>query len=211
MRGHPVRFGVSSTPHLDNNVRRPQGRASMAKPNNPTLSPSPIPADSTAPRSRRRDQVRQLMLKMAPVALAAAAALTNAACPQETSSPAHCNGLSDSACDRCGQGPGPGTPWAEGSVAWGSYGGETIVRLQIIPAVQVHLPDAYTLVGGTLLPSPAGSSEMMIKPDAGATRIRLAGALTCESKPFPFTATVYLVAPDYYPTAQIPYVEVYPL
>jgi hypothetical protein len=183
----------------------------MPESNEPEVSPGAIATDGSARRSRLRHQIRPLVLRLAFFTLVAAAPLTNAACPPQESFPAYCKGLADSTCDRCGESPGPGTPWAEGSVTWDSYGGESIVRVQITPAVQVHLPDTYTLVGGTLLSSPAGSSELLIKPDASATSIRIAVALTCESRLAPHTATVYLVAPDYYPTAQIPYVEVYPL
>jgi hypothetical protein len=182
----------------------------MAKSDEPDISPSPISPDGAGSHSQRRDRLRQLVLEMAPVALVAAS-LTNAACPQEQSYPPGCTSLSDTACDRCAQGPGPAAPWAEGKAAWDTYGGETIVRLQIIPAVEVRLPDAYTVVGGMLLPATTGSGEMLIKPDAGATRIRLAGALTCENQTAPFTVTVYLVAPDYDPNARIPDVDVYPL
>jgi hypothetical protein len=154
---------------------------------------------------------RERRLELAPLVLLLAASLTNVACPQEPPFTPPCQSLSDTTCDRCAQGGGSGAPWAEGTVAWDSYGGETILRLRIVTAAEVSLPDAYTVVGGTLLPPPAGASEMMIKPDAGATRIRLAGALTCEKKTLPFTITVYLVAPDYDPSAKLPYVDVFPL
>jgi hypothetical protein len=106
--------------------------------------------------------------------------------------------------------------WVVGAAAWGSDGGEKIVLLDLVPSfAEVRLPDSYTMVGGTLLPSTTEQpGQMRIKPDTGTTIIRLVGVLTCENENdgLPMVITVYLVAPSYYPSAPpVPYVETYPL
>jgi hypothetical protein len=122
-----------------------------------------------------------------------------------------------SRCDRCDRRQSHSSDyWIVGEAAWGSDGGESIVLLDLVPSfAEVRLPDPYTMVGGTLLPSTAERpGQMRIKPDAGATIIRLVGALTCENEnhTLPIRITVYLVAPDYYPSAPpTPYVEIYSL
>jgi hypothetical protein len=163
----------------------------MAKANEPTIPPGSICPGGKAPGSRLRDQVRQRMLKMAPLALAAAAPLTNAACDP---APTPCQeDPSVFECTLCRQ-VDPSF-WVDGSAVWDTVGGVKIVILDLVPSyAAIGLPGSYTIVGGTLLPSTsAPSTQMRIRPDAGATVIRLAGSVTCTSDAVDMKASLSLV------------------
>jgi hypothetical protein len=172
----------------------------MAKSNQRETLPPPLSADSTTLRLQLRDRVRERMRKMAPLALAAAAPLTNAACD-----PAPTPSCFDepSLCDNC-QGSGAADYFLRGSAIWRDEAGERTVFLELTANFnQVRLSDSYTLEGGTFWPPPTQNSiGMIIKPDPGATFIRVVGSLTCVGKAgnpnrtLDFVVTVDLLPPD---------------
>lgn len=80
------------------------------------------------------------------------------------------------------------------TAAWGTDAGERIVLLTIANAPNtpwLQTPASYTVEGGTLLPPK--SNTIRIKPDAGATTIRLRGTITCHTTPAPMTIIIDLL------------------
>jgi hypothetical protein len=107
----------------------------------------------------------------------AAAALTNAACPQDRMLSCQ-QDPSLPACWRCQEdGTNWDRSWVTANAVWGSDGGDPIVLLDLAVSklAEIRLPDAYTVVGGTLLPSTAERpGEMRIRLQEGATLVRVA-------------------------------------
>jgi hypothetical protein len=126
------------------------------------------------------------MLSMTPLALVAAAPLTNTACdPVPT--------------PICSRSAGNWVEYIGVNASWSEDAGEHIILLdlQSYDPGSLHLPTSYTVVGGTLLPFTTGKpEELRIKPDAGVTSILVEGALDCEGKSGPFGVTVELAPPD---------------
>jgi len=157
----------------------------MARSNESTILPSREASLSAKPPGSAREQVGRRVPHMAPLALVAAVSLTNAACPETMSQTPFCDQSSAyPECEYCHKGSTNWNDyWVSAAATWGNDGGGRIVLLDIVPSsAQVRLPDSYTMVGGTLLLSTAAPpGQMMIRPDAGATVIRLATSLTCVS------------------------------
>ncbi len=152
-----------------------------------TLLPDPGP----------RERVRERMRQMAKLALLAAAPLTNAACdPVQPPSPFGAGGAGGLPTPTCEQSPASWAQFIEAEAAWGTEAGEPIVLLTLtIPKDKPWLQASrsYAIEGGTLLPSTASQPKVLrIKPDAGATTIRLEDTLTCHSISEPMVITINL-------------------
>jgi hypothetical protein len=167
----------------------------MTKAKRPAKTPAIL-----APEPGARDRVRERMRQMAKLALLAATPLTNAACdPAVPPSPFGAGGA--------GGGGGLPTPtceksaadWAQfihAEAAWGTEASERIVLLTVTNPEDkpwLQAPGSYTIEGGTLLPSTAREPDVLrIKPDAGATIIRLQGTATCHIIAEPMTIAITL-------------------
>ncbi len=133
--------------------------------------------------SSLRERVRQHMRKMAPLALVAAAPLTNTAC-DPVQQPI-CSQSSDQWLLRIGA-----------TSSWGEEGGVTVIVLKLTSS-HVTLPTAYAVEGGTLVAlTPGPPLVLKLRPDPGATRIVLTGTLDCEGRTGPLAVTVDLTPGD---------------
>jgi hypothetical protein len=156
----------------------------------------PVPLESREPDPGPRDRVRERMRQMAKLALLAATPLTNAACdPIARPDTAPCGaGLPAPTCQKS-----PST-WAKlvrVATAWDTDAGERILLLMISTPTDkpwLRTPSSYTVEGGTLLPPTAVEPDVIrIKPDAGATAIRLRGTMTCHTVGAPMVISIDLL------------------
>jgi hypothetical protein len=141
------------------------------------------------PDAALRERVHERMRKMARLALLAATPLTNAACdPAPTPEPPP---LPPPTCEKS---TSTWTQFVRGEAAWGTEAGERILLLSIFNPTDkpwFKAPSSYSVEGGVLLPSTVEEPEVLrIKPDAGATKIRLEGTMTCYTSTAQMTITV---------------------
>jgi hypothetical protein len=163
-----------------------------------TLVPDPGP----------RDRVRERMRQMAKLALLAAAPLTNAACdPVQPPSPFGAGGAGGLPTPTCEQSPSSWAQFTPAEAAWGTEAGERIVLLTVTNPTDkpwLQASSSYAVEGGTLLPSTASEPDVLrIKPDAGATTIRLAGTMTCHIISEPMVITIHLGAANQDPAVEV--------
>ena len=142
-------------------------------------------ADTNAEqRSSLRERVRQHMLKMAPLALVGAVPLINTAC----------DCIPTPACNEYYW-----TSRVSAQAAWGLDHGSRIVIVDLISTDdELAISPAYSISGGSLL-TVGKSKQLRIKPDEGATVIRMHGSLTCggdRSGSDSLDITIELVPPD---------------
>jgi len=136
-------------------------------------------------RSSLRERVRQHMLKMAPLALVAAAPITNTACDCVPELPPACQQLH----------------WetqVSARARWALDHGSRIVILDLgVTDAELQISPSYTISGGAFL-TVGKSDQLKIKPDEGATMITLHGSMTCGDGygPRDLTITIDLVPPD---------------
>ncbi len=166
----------------------------------PSKRPPRAP-ETLLPEPGPRERVRERMRQMAKLALLAAAPLTNAACdPVQRLSPLESGGLPTPTCE---QSPASWAQFIKAEAAWGTEAGERIVLLTVTnpqnkPWLQASR--SYAVEGGTLLPStPSQPNVLRIKPDAGATTIRLEDTMTCRGISEPMVITINLGPADQNP------------
>jgi hypothetical protein len=160
--------------------------------------------DSNQPDAGLRERVRERMRRMASMALLAATSLTNAACDPVSRSPPY--GGRYRPTPTCEMIPSNWAQFMRAKAAWGTEAGEHILLLTISnPSDKPWLraPTAYTVEGGMLLPSTARERNVLrIKPEPGATVIRLDGTMNCHVITAPMVITIDHLT-DTTPTVEI--------
>lgn len=148
----------------------------------------PAERPTREPDPNLRGRVHGRMRQMAQLTLLAATPLTNAGCDLAT--PPNCP-VPRPTCER------PPAVWAEsmhGQATWATDAGERIVLLSLTSSPDkpwLRASSAYTIEGGTLLPSTAAEPNLLrIKPDAGELRIRLTGTVTCHNTAAPMAIVI---------------------
>ena len=162
----------------------------------PSKRPPQVP-ESLLPEPGPRERVRDRMRQMAGLALLAAAPLTNAACdPIASPSPFGSGGNNGLPVPTCEQRPEGWAQFSQAEAVWGSEAGERIVLLAVTTAKDkpwLVVSPSFAVEGGTPLPpSTAEPDVLRIKPDAGATTIRLRGSITCHLISEPMVITIDL-------------------
>jgi hypothetical protein len=138
------------------------------------------------------------MRQMAPLALLAATPLTNAACDSVTpASPFGAGGAGGLPTPTCEKSPSSWAEFVQADATWGMEAAERIVLLTVSDPTDkpwLQTPSSYTVEGGALLPPTTGEPNVIrIKPDAGATVIRLEGTMTCHTITAPMAITINLI------------------
>jgi len=131
------------------------------------------------------------MRRMAGLALVATTPLTNAACDPATGPAPYPETLPSPTCRKS---PASWEDLLRVTAVWGADAGERIVLLTVANEPDtpwLQTPASYAVEGGTLLPPK--SKTIRIKPDAGATQIRLTGTITCHTTPAPMTIVIDLL------------------
>ena len=163
----------------------------------------PEPPDTRAHDPGLRERVRERMRQMAPLALWAAIPLTNAACDPASPPTFGSSGVSG-ATPTCEKIPSSWAQFIRIDAVWGTEAGERIVLLTVTNPTDkpwLQAPSAYTIEGGTQLPStPREPNVLRIKPDAGATTLRLRGTITCHIITEPMAITLDLATGTKNPT-----------
>jgi hypothetical protein len=124
------------------------------------------------------------MRQMAGLALLAATPLTNAACdavnPASPFGAGAAGGLPTPTCEKS---PSTWAQFMHAEATWGTEAGERIVLLTVTNPTDkpwMQAPSSYTVEGGSLLRLTASEpNAIRIRPDAGATVIRLKGTMNC--------------------------------
>ena len=163
------------------------------------------------PHAEPRERVRERMRQMARLALLAATPLTNAACdpanPTASFGAGGSGGAAGLPTPTCEKSPASWAQFLYADAVWGTEAGERIVLLTVSnPSDKPWLqaPSSYTVEGGSLLPPTAQAPDLLrIKPDAGATVIRLEGTMNCHIVTAAMSITIDLLSSDKNPTVAI--------